>query len=525
MNESTRVARRLVRALVASGVRDVVCCPGSRDAPLIYALDRAEQRGWLRLHVRLDERSAAFMALGLSKAAVLSGRDAPAAVVTTSGTAVANLHPAVLEADAAGVPLLVCSADRPHEMWQTGANQTTRQAGIFGAATRFEASVAAGYPADSRLDALVLRAVTAATGALDVDPGPVHLNVCLRDPLVPDPQDGPDDPDESLTPTPRRVNRPEPGPTPVSLPGRTVVVAGDGAGPGAEALALAGGWPLLAEPSSGARRGPNALVDYQGVLATGLGEEVEAVLVVGHPTLSRPISRLLAGPAAVTVVADRSRWTDVAGIARVAPGPIELAHPGVEAGWLRRWQQADSTARAAARPRLKDRICADLWRASTEPGSPTLVIGASDVIRSFDRHAEPADHSPIVVSNRGLAGIDGTVSTALGLEAGLGRPTRVVVGDLAAAHDLTALLRGTDEPEPDLQVVVLNDHGGAIFAGLEHAAAPREVLRRFFLTPQVLDLGHVAQAVGAAHRRVGDTDFLAEPVRGRSIVEVDLPAL
>ncbi|WP_267885936.1 thiamine pyrophosphate-binding protein, partial [Cutibacterium acnes] len=160
MNPSTAVARRLVNALVEAGVEHVVYCPGSRDAPIGYALADAETAGWLRVYVRLDERSAGFVALGLGRTGC------PAALVTTSGTAVANIHPAVLEADAAGVPLIVLSADRPAEMWHTGANQTTVQTGIFGSAPRLSTDVPAGFPADERLDALVLRAVTAATGAL-----------------------------------------------------------------------------------------------------------------------------------------------------------------------------------------------------------------------------------------------------------------------------------------------------------------------------------------------------------------------
>ena len=232
MNPSTAVARRLVSALVGAGVEHVVYCPGSRDAPIGYALADAEAAGWLRVYVRLDERSAGFVALGLGRAGC------PAAVVTTSGTAVANIHPAVLEADAAGVPLIVLSADRPAEMWHTGANQTTVQTGIFGSAPRLSTDVPAGFPADERLDALVLRAVTAATGALSADPGPVHLNVSFRDSLVPD---GPWQPQALV---PRRVSSFPTAPTPLVMPARTVVVAGDGAGSLARELAQQGGWPL-----------------------------------------------------------------------------------------------------------------------------------------------------------------------------------------------------------------------------------------------------------------------------------------
>lgn len=513
--ESALRCRRLVRALVAAGLREVVYCPGSRDAPLGYALASAERAGWLRLHVRLDERSAGFVALGLSRAALLGGDRVPAAVVTTSGTAVANLHPAVLEADASGVPLLVLSADRPHEMWHTGANQTTLQAGIFGAATRFAATIPAGFPADSRLDGLVNRAMVAA-----VD-GPVQLDVCLRDPLVPDQQWQPGE-------RPAGVDRraASASTTAVRMPARTVVVAGDAAGPQARAAAQQCCWPLLAEPSSGARGGVNALVDYQSLLGTELAAEIEGVLVFGHPTLSRPVSRLLAREdVAITVVAESRRWTDVAGLAQVMASPVEASVEGTgDPDWLPRWTQAD----AAAPPTQKDRAAAVIWQSACGVDAPALVIGASAVIRSFDRFAVPADQSPTVVANRGLAGIDGTVSTAIGLSVGLGRPVRVVVGDLTAAHDATALLTGSCEADADVQVIVLNDAGGAIFAGLEHAAAPRDVLERFFLTPQRMDFEALAAALGAGFQRVGVAGLGAvlEPaVTGRSIVEVTLAAL
>lgn len=533
VNPSTAIARRLVSALVGAGVEHVVYCPGSRDAPIGYALADAEAAGWLHAHVRLDERSAGFVALGISKSS--AGLRHPAAVVTTSGTAVANLHPAVLEADAAGVPLVVVSADRPHEMWHTGANQTTLQAGIFGSASRFDAEIPAGFPADGRLDSLVLRAISAATGVLTYDPGPAHLNVGFRDPLVPD---------DSWRPThiPRRhiepygaehsestQRRPAVGDgTPLSMPPRTVVVAGDGAGSDAQRLAEQGGWPLLAEPTSGARAGSHALTNYQAVLAGSLVKDVDGILVMGHPTLSRPVSRLLSRPG-VTVVTDRARWTDVAGVARVVSGPARLIDVEIDESWLSRWLDADQPVGLTC----KQEICDVIWQASARQGAPQLVIGASDVIRAFDIGAVPQRESPHAVANRGLAGIDGTVSTGIGHALGGGCPVRVVVGDLTFAHDATALLTGDTDDDVDVQVIVLDDHGGAIFGGLEHAAAPRPVLERMFLTPQCLDLSALAAGLGAHHCTVASSDptrlheqmrrLLAEPVHGRRVVEVSLP--
>lgn len=526
---STDVARRIVSALVAHGVTDVIVCPGSRDAPLSYALAAADEAGMLHLTVRLDERSAGFVALGLGKV----GR--PAAVVTTSGTAVANLHPAVAEADAAGVPMIVISADRPAQMWHTGANQTTVQTGIFGPAPRWQLSVPAGFPADDRLDAVVLRAVSAARGTLTDDPGPVHLNVSFDDPLVPDSPWQPTHDAES----PRAVLEPPPlrPAVPLTMPVHTVVVAGDGAGPRARELAEEGGWPLLAEPTSQARCGDNALTDYQTLLTGPLASEVEGVLVLGHPTLSRPVSRLLTGPG-ITVLTDRARWTDVAGVARAVHLPVQLDVPERDETWVERWKRAD---REGVSPSIKQSVCATIWQASAQESAPALVIGASDVIRSFDRHAAPAAIPAQAYANRGLAGIDGTMSTAMGIAMGTGRPVRVVLGDLTFAHDAMALLQAAGQEPLDLQVIVLDDHGGAIFAGLEHARAPRPMLQRFFLTPQNLDVTAFAQAVGVPCTTVDLTatgsdglapdpcmvmdDVLGRHFRGTSLVEVHLPTV
>lgn len=536
MNEvpSALLARGLIRAFVAGGVDDVVYCPGSRDAPFGYALDAAERVGSLRVHVRLDERAAGFMALGIAKASSLVGRPRPVVVITTSGTAVANLHPALCEADAAGVPVVACSADRPHEMWGTGANQTTHQLGLFGPIMRRVEDIPADFPVDERLDGLVGRALSGCTGALSADPGPVQLNVCFRDPLVPNQPWRPDRSDEPLTDSAGTTTgsgdsgwSPGAGSQPVTMPGRSVVVAGDDAGPDAEQVAVTGGWPLLAEPSSGARFGPNALVDYQAALGGSLTEQVEGVLVYGHPTLSRPVSALLARRGVRIVVVTRTaRWTDVSGMALVRRAPVNpVGH--APHGWLTAWQ--DAGLRSPQLPDAKARACASVWRAHCTPDAPALVIGASEPIRAFDRCAGPEARPPLVIANRGLGGIDGTTSTATGVWAALHRPVRVVVGDLTAAHDGLGLLRGVDEPEPDVQVVVLADAGGAIFAGLEHAAAEPALFHRYFLTPQQLDLASLARSVGATHRRVqvGNEldDALREPIHGRSYLEVPLPAL
>jgi 2-succinyl-5-enolpyruvyl-6-hydroxy-3-cyclohexene-1-carboxylate synthase len=321
--DSTDVARDIVAGLVEAGVREIVLAPGSRNAPLSFAAHDAERAGLLRLHVRVDERSAGFLALGLTKTG------SRAAVVTTSGTAVANLHPALLEAAHAGVPMVAVSADRPARLRGTSANQTTDQVGIFGP--------------------LIPTTDLATVGELDVDAiwsatGPTHLNAQFDEPLMPADRWTPTvtvRPARQL-PEPRIYESIERGP-------RTVVVAGDDAGPPARQLAEAGAWPLLAEPSSGARTGDHAIRTYRLILGEQLGEEVERVVVFGHPTLSRPITRLLsrddveivAGPASGAwrerpFRVDRSfRTTLHLGLGE-DPGPS-----AAEKEWLERWRESD----------------------------------------------------------------------------------------------------------------------------------------------------------------------------------------
>jgi 2-succinyl-5-enolpyruvyl-6-hydroxy-3-cyclohexene-1-carboxylate synthase len=563
-----QAARLLVQELAAHGVRDVVLAPGSRSAPLAYALaeaalpdaDRPAGAPALRLHVRVDERSAGFLALGLARAATVDGEPRPVAVVTTSGTAVANLHPAVLEAHHAGVPLLLLTADRPHELRGTGANQTTVQPGIFGPATRLEADVPApaGRPGEDRdLRHLVSRAVAAALGSRTGDPGPVHLDLAYREPLVPGaepwPSAGATTPPGRVVVVPRATGDVPAGdgpaghdvPARADLPGPVVVVAGDGAGPDARRLAVAAGWPLLAEPSSGARGGPEAPAAYRMLLGdTALGGRVRSVVLLGRPTLSRPVSALLArDDVDLTVVAPLgSGWPDAGRAAdRVLPAvpAAWLTGPADDPAWLAAWQRADAAA-GRALDGLLDAGPADPPTRSTPPltgpravravadaclPSDVLVVGSSNPVRDLDlvaRWSEP----PVVLANRGLAGIDGMVSTAAGVALGLPRRrVRALLGDLTFLHDAGGLLRLTTEPEVDLQLVVLNDAGGSIFATLEHGAPERaRTFERVFGTPHAVDVAALCAGYGVRHVRVSDVPALAAalaaPGPGTSVVEV-----
>lgn len=542
MHPSTALATVLVDELVRCGVREVVLCPGSRSAPLAYAVQQADREGRLRLHVRVDERSAGFLALGLAK---VTRR--PAVVVTTSGTAVANLHPAVLEAHHACVPLVVLSADRPAELRGTGANQTTVQPGIFGAAVRYQHDQppAEGRPGEqASWRSVVCRAWAAAVGAHG-DPGPVHLDIGFRDPLVPaldDDQAGPGSPagrpdGQPWVRGPHRGLGAEPV---TDLPARTLVVLGDLPDPAAAAdvLELAGrrGWPVVAEPFGTSDRGgvlphgPLLLCDEQWLSA----HLPELVLTVGRVTLSREVGVLLRHPGVVVEqVTAVEAWTDPSHVVRRVHtlGALLASVAGpTDPLWSRQWHEAG----AALAERLRPVLAGD---PVTGPGlaaavlaalgdGDTLVLGSSNPPRDLDL-ADPGTRRGVrtVVGNRGLAGIDGTLATAVGVAlTGAGR-TVALVGDLTFLHDVNGLLIGPGEPRPDLTVVVLNDDGGGIFTTLEQGAPERAAdFERVFATPTGADLGALCRGYAVAHRRAGGipelVEVLSEPVTGIRVVEV-----
>jgi 2-succinyl-5-enolpyruvyl-6-hydroxy-3-cyclohexene-1-carboxylate synthase len=525
------LARTVLQRLYAAGLRDVVVAPGSRSGPLALAAFAAHTCGDIRLHVRVDERSAGFLALGLH-----TGSRRPVAVVTTSGTAVGNLLPAVMEAHHTGRRLIVVSADRPERLRGTGANQTTLQAGLFGTFAACH-----DLPPNASEDDVA----AAVDAALKVD-GPVQLNVQLDGDLLPaDP-----DPDtwwaRPLGVDPVQGQRgavvPVPGELREVLPcgPRTVVVAGDDSGPAARLLAEAGNWPLLAEPTSGSRVGRQAVRAYRPLLGTGLRDDIERVVVVGHPTLSRPVTSLISDPT-LEVIAVRGRdgvATDPGHVARRLD-----AVPTVEAAddpaWVERWLEADA--------RLCERIDGELLGRADQGLSPllvasivaqavgpdtSLVVGSSNPVRDLDLMAAPwpPHEHRFVVGNRGLAGIDGMVSTAVGIALGRPRASRTIafMGDLTFLHDTNGLLIGPAEPRPSLTIVVLSDDGGAIFATLEqgdrrYAAA----FERVFGTPHGTDLEALCGAHHTAYERVTDADrlraALAEHPSGIRVIEVPVP--
>jgi 2-succinyl-5-enolpyruvyl-6-hydroxy-3-cyclohexene-1-carboxylate synthase len=512
VNPSTAKARVIVDELVRCGVTDAVLCPGSRNAPLSFALEAADAAGWLRLHVRIDERTAGFLAHGL---ALRSGRPVP--VCTTSGTAVANLHPAVLEAAHSGVPLVVLSADRPPELIGTGANQTIAQPGIFGGAVRLAVNEGVGGD-NAGWRSAVCRSLAAATGALGGPAGPVHVNLPFAEPLVPGGEGSAPEGRAGGGPwtTVSPITRSAP-PLPLDPTAPTLVIAGQGAPAGDLRV------PVVAEPSSAAW--PGALRAGPWLVGSAALKPAQ-VVVAGRPTLHRPVQRLLADPdVAVYALADPLAWTDVAGTVR-AVGSLPELRPDPD--WVERWRAADRAVAKAVDDALDGtdapaglRLARALVAAL--PDGAQLLLGSSNPVRDVALAAVPRS-GLTVLANRGVAGIDGTVSTAVGAALAHEGQAYALVGDLTLLHDTTGLVIGPDEPRPDLVIVVLNDGGGGIFSLLEqgaeeHAAA----FERVFGTPHGVDIAALCAATGTGYERVADPAAIAPalaPAPGIRVVEV-----
>jgi 2-succinyl-5-enolpyruvyl-6-hydroxy-3-cyclohexene-1-carboxylate synthase len=542
-NSSTDFSVALLGEFVAQGVRDVVLCPGSRSQALALAAAEYERVGLLRLRVRIDERVAGFLALGIAAETRL-----PVLVITTSGTAVANLHPAALEAHHAGVPLILLTADRPDELRGIGSNQTTEQVGLFGAAVSWLRDVQA--PDHSGFDPelpgeLARESFSAAVGHSSA-PGPVQLNLAFREPLS-----GPAERVTAVAPV-ERASAPRTV-TPIAPAPHTVVIAGDAAGPEAEQLARELGVPLIAEVSSGSRFGPNLVVSYRELLSDPeFGGRVRRAVIFGHPTLSREIPALLqrADVEALVVRSVAAEAYNPGHRATIVPGPVALDGAPDDSSearaWLGAWVQAsrgllEPTVSATGdtslgreqltafrTPITRRYLVERVWQA-TWPHD-RLVLGASRLIREADAVVPGKKIS--VHSNRGLAGIDGTIATGVGIAlatqaAGAAGVTRVLLGDLAALYDVGALLFGTGETRPRIQVIVGNDGGGTIFDSLEVAAsAEGEPFDRVQYTPQSVSFADLAAAYGWEYRKaanVGELDGALAPSEAPTLIEVPLP--
>jgi 2-succinyl-5-enolpyruvyl-6-hydroxy-3-cyclohexene-1-carboxylate synthase len=532
VNPSTAQARVVVDELIRGGVRDVVLCPGSRNAPLAFALHDADQAGRLRLHVRIDERTAGYLAIGLAVA-----ERAPVCVAMTSGTAVANLGPAVVEANYARVPLIVLSANRPYEVLGTGANQTFEQFGYFGTQVRDNISLGLAEDGPDHTGAFnaqwrsaTCRVLAAATGSRSGNAGPVQFDIPLREPLVPDVEDRA----TAYAPPGRPGGKPWTYTPPVTfdqpleidLTPDTVVIAGHGAGVHENLAHL----PTVAEPTAPPAQNPLHPFALRLIWP-------KQVIMLGRPTLHRPVSSLLADPSVpVYALTTGPRWPDVSGNSQATgTRAVITGEPNPE--WLERCAEVNRHAVEAVRAQLEAHplktglhVAAAVADA-VRPGDQ-LVLGASNPVR--DAALVGLNTRDIKVrSNRGVAGIDGTVSTAIGAAlahdragggSGSGR-TIALIGDLTFVHDSSGLLIGPTEPTPrNLTIVVSNDNGGGIFELLEQGD-PRfsDVSSRIFGTPHDVDVGALCRAYHVESRQIEVdelVDALNESFDGMRVLEV-----
>ncbi|MFI5053709.1 MAG: 2-succinyl-5-enolpyruvyl-6-hydroxy-3-cyclohexene-1-carboxylic-acid synthase [Acidimicrobiia bacterium] len=510
---TTAFARTLVDEWVRQGITDACLAPGSRSAPLALAL-AADER--IRLHVHLDERSASFFALGLGRA---SGR--PAVVLCTSGTAAANFHPAVLEAHHGRVPMIVCTADRPPELRDTGAGQTVDQVKLYGDAVRWfhEANVPTDSPgAGAEWRALASRASADAVGP---PPGPVHLNLPFREPLVPT--------GEPLVEAPGRSDdRPWTAHVPgVRAPSvemldalahlvadrpRGLVVAGWGAGVRASTVlrfAEAAGWPVLADPVSSLRVG-GTISTYDAMLRDqrfASAHRPDVVLRVGGPLTNKVTMQWLDPSVGQVLVDPHGTWFDphhaVSG--RMIADPELLLAALADAldvmlddDWVGGWGDADAAARAAIDDLIdgwedpfEGRIARDVH--ASVPEGASLVVASSMPVRDLESFAAPRD-GVTVHANRGVNGIDGFASTVLGVAAASDGPTVGLVGDLCFLHDANGLLGATSR-DLDATFVVVDNRGGGIFSFLPQSDRA-DHFERVFATPQDVDLSALARVHG-----------------------------
>ncbi|WP_236789745.1 2-succinyl-5-enolpyruvyl-6-hydroxy-3-cyclohexene-1-carboxylic-acid synthase [Amycolatopsis sp. GM8] len=528
MNPSTAQARVLVDELVRNTVSHVVLCPGSRNAPLSLALHDAASAGRLALHVRIDERGAAFLALGI---AARTGR--PVAVVCTSGTAAANFHPAVLEADRAGVPLIVLTADRPPELRAAGANQVIDQQRLYGDAVRYydELAVAerrAGQNAYWRSQ--ICRAWNAAYGEWRC--GPVHLNVPFREPLVPD---GSTEWYESLDGRPggaRWTELPDFGALPsfvVPSARYGLVIACDSGVRAASEWAEQHGWPVVSETGGLGLSGATGIASGVWLLGTEsfiAEHKPEQVLCIGRPTVFRQVQALLSdADVEVLLVRPDSDWPAPAHNVRQVGQWFDEPTKPADPEWLASWQRADRAAASAIREALARepwpsglRIATDLIDAL--PPDALLVVGSSNPARDVAL-ADRMRPDVLVHRNRGVAGIDGTVSTAIGAATVHRGHSYALLGDLTFLHDVNGLLA---DDRPDLTIVVLNDDGGGIFSLLEQGAPEhQDSFERVFGTPHGADLGSLCAGFRVPHQLVSNAEeFRAalRPAPGLRVVEV-----
>lgn len=527
MNPSTAQATVMVDEFLRCGVTDAVLAPGSRSTPLAMALAAAEERGEIVLHVRLDERSAGYLAVGIAKVTGV-----PPIIVTTSGTAAVNLHPALVEADQSSIPIIAVTADRPPQLRGVGANQTIRQAGLYGTDVRLAVDMATATDAPTGQvrywRSTVARVVAASTDA--VRPGPVHLNVPFAEPLSPD---GDDDWPEDLD------GRPDSRPwtadsrlvagmsTPLDdvldalldderVPAHGIVILGDHDGTEAveliDELADALGWPVIAEPSGNGAGCSTALSHGPLLLADAAFADAhvpEIVVTIGRVGLNRSVLRMIGRAGLHLAIDTQPEWSDPTRTADVvvASVPLPPTEAEVDDAWLESWQRADVLAAAAVETALflQDESLTGMHvariTANAVPDGGLLFVGPSWSVRHVGSFAANTVQDAVILGNRGTSGIDGCVSTAWGAATALqrngGAGALALMGDQTFLYDSNGLLAPAEEERPDLVIVVSDNDGGGIFSSLEQGAPEHAAsFERVFGVPLGIDIAALSTALG-----------------------------
>ena len=503
MNTSTSLARVVVRQLIEAGITDAVISPGSRNAPLSLAMYAAAEKGFLKLHIRIDERSAAYFALGLAKA---SSRPVP--IVCTSGTAVANYHPAVLEAHHSNVPLLVLTADRPAILRRTGANQTTEQARIFGNAVRYFADVSGGvFPLELPLDSL--------------HRGPVHLNLQFEEPLLPD-EDSNWLNEIKVAPRVKPTGK-SAGTLKVNTTRGVLIIGHDRGGlTVAEVSKIASDleWPVISEDPLSFPEAISHAALFLASPAIRKNLVPETVVVVGRTTLSRPINALIASAKTQIVIDPRMATVDTYRVAdqRFIAAPKVVSKPA-DPDWHEQWRKL-SLRTAKLVSEISNWSESALARELAVELTGAVFIASSRPIRDLESFATPRTGIE-TFANRGLAGIDGNISTALGIATA--RPSATaIIGDLAFLHDLTGLVGNTSA---NLRIIAINNDGGGIFSTLPQANVAG--FETVFGTPHGLDLEKIAAGLGISAKTISSfaelKSELAKPISGISVLVCQMP--
>jgi 2-succinyl-5-enolpyruvyl-6-hydroxy-3-cyclohexene-1-carboxylate synthase len=533
----------MVDEFLRCGVTDAVLSPGSRSTPLALALAAAEERGEITLHVRLDERSAGYLAVGIAKVTGV-----PPIVVTTSGTAAVNLHAALVEADQSSIPMIAVTADRPPQLRGVGANQTIHQAGVYGGDVRLAidmSTAASGQLGQVRYwRSTVARIVAASTDA--VRPGPVHLNVPFAEPLVPDgdeswPEDLDGRPDSRPWTADARLVAGRSTPLDDVLdallddervPARGLVILGDHDGTEAveliDELADALGWPIIAEPSGNGAGCTTALSHGPLLLADAAFADAhvpEIVVTIGRVGLNRSILRVVERAALHVAVDTRPEWSDPTRTADVvvASVPLPPTEAEIDDAWLESWQRADVLAAAAVETALfvPDAALTGMHvariTANAVPDGGLLFVGASWSVRHVGSFAANTVQEAVILGNRGTSGIDGCVSTAWGAAMALqrngGAGALALMGDQTFLYDSNGLLAPPEEERPDLVIVVSDNDGGGIFSSLEQGAPEhRAAFERVFGVPLGIDLAALVPALGFPVAAVATADELVAAI-------------